>query len=281
MGFGAMFLSPQAWGYSIDERCDKLIAEGAMSECIVVMPDCFTRFGGAQYRNSSALGQYEDYLTGEIVPFVDHTFRTLSDKRHRAVMGKSSGGYGALTLCMKHPDLFSAIYCSAGDMYFEYCYLPDIPKCYSAVSSYGGLETFLDSFFKALKKSGDMITAINIIAMSAAYSPNPENKSFGFDLPFDDITGEWRPDVWAEWKKCDPVIMIERSGYRDALKQLNGLFLDCGSRDEYHLHVGARIFTKRLKDFSIPFEYEEFNDGHMNTGYRYDTALARISRIIH
>lgn len=280
MGFGTMFLAPQAWGYSIDERCDKLISEGLMKECIVVMPDCFTKYGGAQYRNSTALGNYEDYLIREIIPYVDCQYRTLSDKRHRGVMGKSSGGYASLTLCMTYPELFDACYCSSGDMYFDYAYLPDIPKCYNTIYSCGGLNAFLDKFYSAPKKTGDMITAINIIAMSAAYSPNPEHKPFGFDVPFDESTGELRTDIWNIWKQYDPVSMVERAICQDALKSIRGLYLDCGSRDEYHLHVGARIFTQKLKTYGIPHHYEEFNDGHMGTSYRYDVALSAVSEII-
>ncbi len=280
MGFGTMYLSPQAWGFSMDERCDMLIGEGRMKKSIVVMPDCFTKYGGAQYRNSTALGNYEDYLIREIIPYVDRQYRTLPDKRHRGVMGKSSGGYAALTLCMTYPELFEACYCSSGDMYFDYAYFPDIPKCYDTIHSCGGLNDFLNKFYSAPKKTGDMITAINIIAMAAAYSPNPDNKPFGFDLPFNESTGELRKDIWNIWKQHDPVSMIERATCRDALKNIRGFFLDCGSRDEYHLHVGARIFTQKIKTYGIPYHYEEFNDGHMGTSYRYDAALSAVSEII-
>jgi enterochelin esterase family protein len=47
---------------------------------IAVLPDCFTRYGGSQYVNSSATGNYEDYLTEEIIPFVDEQFSTIKDK---------------------------------------------------------------------------------------------------------------------------------------------------------------------------------------------------------
>jgi hypothetical protein len=43
---------------------------------IIVFPDCFTALGGNQYVNSSAIGNYADYLTREIIPFVDGEFRT-------------------------------------------------------------------------------------------------------------------------------------------------------------------------------------------------------------
>ena len=65
-----------------------------MGPAIFVFPDCFTSLGGNQYVNSSAIGAYADYLTREIIPFVDREFRTLASRDHRGCFGKSSGGYG-------------------------------------------------------------------------------------------------------------------------------------------------------------------------------------------
>jgi S-formylglutathione hydrolase FrmB len=280
MGFGTMLLSPQAWGYALDERCDKLIAEKKMPECIVVMPDCFTRWGGSQYMNSSAFGNYEDYVIKEIVPFVDLNYRTMARPEHRAVIGKSSGGYGALMLAMKYPEVFSTFYCSSGDMYFDYVYMPDFPKAYATIAKAGGLRGFFDGFFSARKKTMEMITAMNIIAMSAAYTPNPMTRPFGFDLPFDLETGELRETIWGQWKKFDPIRVLDQENYRNNFRKLKNAFFDCGSRDEYHLHVGARILTKKLQSLDLRYQYEEFDDGHMGTSYRYDIALPLVSRAI-
>ena len=76
---------------------------GKMGPAIIVFPDCFTALGGNQYVNSSAIGNYADYLTREIVPFVDREFRTLASREHRGCFGKSSGGYGSIIHGMKYP----------------------------------------------------------------------------------------------------------------------------------------------------------------------------------
>ncbi len=280
MGFGTMFLSPQAWGYSLDERCDVLISDGRMKPCLVVMPDCFTRWGGSQYLNSPALGRYRDYLVDELVPFVDSNYRTMAEPFHRAVGGRSSGGYGALRFVMDEASPFGACYASAADMYFEYCYQPDVPCCYDVLQRAGGLQPFVKSFFEAPKKNGDMITAMNILAMSAAYSPNPSVQPFGFDLPFDTETGALREDIWELWLRHDPVRILEQPESAARLHRLRCLLLECGKRDEYHLHIGARIFTQKLRQLGVRHEYEEFDDSHTGTGYRYQTALPKISRAI-
>jgi enterochelin esterase family protein len=83
-GRGKMLLNDAAFTPNFAERMDKLIGDGAIRPMIAVMPDCFTYYGGSQYINSSATGNYEDYLTREIVPFVDENFQTIQDKNARA-----------------------------------------------------------------------------------------------------------------------------------------------------------------------------------------------------
>ena len=271
-GTGRSFLNFQPWQPNIAERMDRLISHG-VPPAILVMPDCFTSFGGSQYINSTATGMYEDHLITEVVPLVDSSFNTLPGRDHRGIMGKSSGGYGALVLGMRHPDVFSAVACHSGDMYFELCYKPDFPKFVSAIERAGGLEVWWQQFNDKPKKSGSDFEAVNILAMAAAYSPDP-NKPLGIDFPFDLRTCQLRDDVWQRWLENDPVYMVDR--YADSLRSLKLLFLDCGFRDQYNLHFGARILTSRLEELGVPYEYEEFDDNHSNTSYRYDVSLPKV-----
>ena len=203
-GTGEMLLHRGPWSESLPDRLDRLIGAGKMGEAIVVMPDALTRYGGSQYLNSSATGRYEDHIVRELVPFVDRTWRTNG---RRAVTGKSSGGYGAMALAMRHPDLFQAVACHSGDLFFEYCYLPDFPKALDALRRHGGLAKFLKAWEKMTKRlAGNLHAAINTIAMASCYSPRGRR----FDLPFDEKTGELRTDVWRRWKSQDPVEMLDR-----------------------------------------------------------------------
>ena len=89
---------------------DKAIA-GGLKPMIVVMPDARTRAGGSFYVNSSADGRWEDFITHDLVQSIDSRFRTLpGDRRHRAIAGHSMGGYGALYLAFRHPDVFGSVY---------------------------------------------------------------------------------------------------------------------------------------------------------------------------
>jgi enterochelin esterase family protein len=148
-GRGKMLLNDSPFTPNLAERMDKLIAAETVRPMIAVMPDCFTHYGGAQYINSTATGNYEDYLTQEIVPFVDSNFRTISDRDARAVMGKSSGGYGALIMGMRHADIFGLVCSTAGDAYFEYCYPTDFPKAFRTIK--GDPQRFMREFWTTIR----------------------------------------------------------------------------------------------------------------------------------
>jgi enterochelin esterase family protein len=275
-GRGKMFLNDSAFTPNLAERLDKLISEDKIKPMIAVMPDCFTKYGGSQYVNSSATGNYEDYLTQEIVPFVDENFSTIAGKNSRAVMGKSSGGYGSLIMALRHADLFGLACSTSGDCYFDYCYLPDFPKAFRGLK--GNPNKLVEKFYdEEAKKGQNDFDALNILAMSACYSPNPESE-FGFDLPFDLKTSELREEVWQKWLEHDPVRLVEKSV--DNLKSLKLLYLDAGTRDEVFLDLGARILCERLKKFDVPHIQEEFDDGHRNINYRQNRSLELISENI-
>ena len=107
-----------------------------MGPAIIVFPDCFTALGGNQYVNSSAIGNYADYLTKEIVPFVDLQFRTLASREHRGCFGKSSGGYGAIVHGMKYPQTWGAVADHSGDAYFDFVYHHDWPNTLNELARY-------------------------------------------------------------------------------------------------------------------------------------------------
>jgi enterochelin esterase family protein len=263
----------QAWVPTIDERMNKLIASG-VPEMILVFPDCFTKYGGSQYLDSTAVGKYRSFLVKELIPFIDRKYKTVRNRSGRGVMGKSSGGFGAITLAMEYPELFSAVACHSGDMYFEYCYLPEFPLAVRGLARAGGLATFLKKFDAMPKTSREDHAVLNLIAMAACYSPNNRSKT-KFDLPIHEYTGELKLEVWKRWKEKDPVEILRK--HPNVLKDFNLVYLDCGLRDEFFLFLGARTFVQELKKAGINHEYDEFEEGHFNIQYRYDVSLTRLA----
>jgi enterochelin esterase-like enzyme len=276
--FGKAVLNIDPFSETLEARMNRLISEKKCNPMILVLVDCFTKFGGSQYINSTATGMYEDYITNEIVGFVDNKYNIS----HHAVMGHSSGGYGALVLGMRHPDIFQAIADHSGDSAFEYCYLPDFPKALEAYRRSGGYYSdprkwFVDFWQKPNKyEDRNDMTALNILAMAAHYSPNPKSPHLGCDFPFDLETGEINQDVWNRWTACDPTRMVAK--YQSDLRKLKLVYIDCGSKDEFNINLGCRILHSKLQEMGISHFYEEFEGGHSKISHRYDISLPMISR---
>jgi len=271
----------QPFARTVPERLDALVASGAVPPVVGVFVDGWTALGGSQWLNSSAIGDYRDYLARDVVAFVDRTLRTLPRAEARAVVGKSSGGYGALVMGRHHPDVFAHLGCHAGDAGFEYCYLPDFGKAAAALLGTDAAR-WLDDMRRRgreTKLRGDDHPVLNVLAMAAAYSPDPTAPA-GLGLPFDPETARIREEVWSRWLAEDPVRFVPQS--LGSFRRLRSLFLDCGTRDEFQLRWGARMVAASLQAAGIDFVHEEFEDGHRDVAYRYDRSLAylgpRLSR---
>lgn len=274
-GRGRQLLNDGPWAPALNERMDALIASGKCPPMILALPDCFTHLGGSQYLNSAGQGRYEDYVIEELVPAVDARFRTLPDPSHRGVMGRSSGGYGAITLGMKHPETFGAIACHSGDMFFEFIYAREFGPAIRRIRKAGGVAAWYQKFHAALRMRNDDHAPLDVLAMAACYSPNPKVPPAYADLPFDLETGAARPEVMARWRQHDPLHMVER--YAENLRRCRLLFVDCGSDDDFYLELGSRQLSAKLNALGVRHEYEEFEDGHMGISYRFDVSLPKMA----
>lgn len=277
-GSGESHANWKPFGYNVPERLDRLIAAGEMGPVIAVLPDCFTAYGGNQYIDSSATGRYMSYLVDEVIPLVEARFAVGRGREHRAVFGKSSGGYGALVHAMRRADVWGAAACHSGDAYFEYCYLPDFPRLLRKLLDHdGSVERYLAALWSREKLDQDDVMGIMTIGMAAHYDPDPD-APLGFQLPFDPKTGAIRRDRWERWLAHDPVRLVETSA--DALRSLRGLYIDCGTRDEGSLLWGARMLHARLDALGVPHAWHEFDDGHFDIDYRMNESLPFLYRAL-
>jgi S-formylglutathione hydrolase FrmB len=246
-------------------------------DAVVVLVDAFTAYGGSQFVDSPGTGKYHTYLCDEVVPFVDERFPTFADAAHRAIAGKSSGGYGAMITPMLRPDLFGALATHAGDAVFECCYQPDFPAAARALRDKydGSFERFWDSFrSRPAWTDEDDPVVMNTYAMAACYSANEDGT---VDLPFDVATGELRPDVWERWLAWDPVRMARLPEHAETLRGLRGIWIDAGRKDEYFLDLGATAFHRAALDAGAPDDavrFELFDGVHSGITWRYPLALS-------
>ncbi|WP_131740506.1 alpha/beta hydrolase [Actinomadura roseirufa] len=262
------------------ETADALFAAGDTPPAILVFVDAWTAYGGSQYVDSPGTGRYHSYICDEVVPWVDARYRTLDAPEHRAISGKSSGGYGAMITPMLRPDLFGALATHAGDALFEYCYLPEFPTCVRHLRAYDGdIGRWWDDFRgrTSFTRPEDH-ELLNLLAMTACYSASEDGRP---ELPFDPVTGVLRPEVWERWLAWDPVRMVP--GHAAALRSQRAIWIDAGTRDEWFLDIGAEAFRGALLDAGVAedvIRFELFDATHMGIDYRYPMALGWLCRRI-
>ena len=266
---------------TVIELVDELFADEKTPPCLVVMVDAWTSLGGSQYVDSTATGKYMTYLCDDVVSFVDAKYRTKPKREHRALTGKSSGGYGAMVVPMMRPDVFGALATHAGDALFELCYAKSFGETVRALRDhYGGsYEKFWADFRArpAFSKPSDP-TLLNDYCMAACYSADADGNVL---LPFDTATGERIPEVWARWLALDPVLMARKPEYAKALRSMRAIYIDAGKRDEYFLDLGAEAFHRELLKLGIQEHFFELFDAtHAAIEYRYPKAMAYLAERI-
>jgi S-formylglutathione hydrolase FrmB len=157
------------------------------------------------------------------------------------------GGYGTIRIGMKRPDVFSSLYamsscCLAANMLSR--------EDMAAAEGIRSLEDFGTAPF--LVKAA--------VAVSAAWSPNPKNPPFFFDLPLKN--GQPQPTVLGQWEANAPVSLV--SQYVPNLKRLRAMTFDVGEQDSAALTAGVRQLDRVLGQFDIPHGFEVYQGDHVN-----------------
>jgi len=275
MGHGGMWRNRSPFRQPFFELADQVLADPAVPPVILVHVDAWTAYGGSQFVDSPGTGRYHSYLCDEVVPFVDQHFRTLADRNHRAIAGKSSGGFGAMITPMLRPDLFGALASHAGDALYETNYLSEIGNAVRALREYDAdIWAFWDDFRSRdpFSKPSDQLLLL-YLGISACFSADPDGT---IQLPFHPRTGELDDAVWSRWLAWDPVRMLRVPEYAKAMTSMRAIWIGAGKNDDFHLGLGAQAFVEGLKTANlsedvIAFDLVEAN--HWTIESRYSTSL--------
>ncbi|GAA2614962.1 alpha/beta hydrolase-fold protein [Actinomadura fulvescens] len=275
-----MWRNRTAFRQPFPELADAVFARGEAPPAIVVYVDAWTSYGGSQFLDSPGTGRYHSYICDELVPWVDAHYRTLADRDHRAISGKSSGGYGAMITPMLRPDLFGALATHAGDALFEYCYMSDFGDAVRHLRAYEGdlMKWWSDFGSRVAFTKAEDGKLLELLGYTASYTAREDGS---LELPFDTVTGVLRPEVWQRWLDLDPVRMVPR--HADAMLSQRAIWIDGGTRDEWYLDVGAQAFRQALLDAGVKedvIHFELFDAAHGGIEYRYPLALAWLCRRI-
>jgi enterochelin esterase-like enzyme len=253
------------------ELADKDIAAGTSKEMILVSPDSFNKYNGAMYSSSPTNGDWETFLTKELVAYIDKSYRTLATRDSRGLAGHSMGGYGTWRLAMKYPDVFSSIYAMSS------CCLMNgtppagrggapgagaakqgAPPAAAAPAAVAAGATGNDKGGKGGAKGGRGGGFGNTaFAEAAAWSPNP-NKPLFFDQLNED--GKYNAAVGAKWMANSPLVMA--NFYVANLKKFKAIAMDVGLQDT--LYGSNRDMDALLTSLGVTHTYETYEGDHTN-----------------
>lgn len=222
-------IGAEQWSHEIHvpQTIEGAFAQGA-HEMIVVLPDSKTLHNGSMYSSSVTTGDFEQFISHDLVAYIDAHYRTLPNRLSRGLVGHSMGGYGATRIGMKHSDVFGSLYIMS-------------PCCLSPRPAGAG-NPEMDKALEAVRTPEDSAKLPFFpraqLATAAAWSPDPNNPPLYLDLPTKD--GRPQPDVLAKWTANAPLAFMDQ--YVANLRQYHAIAIDVGDQD------GLRTDTAKLHD---------------------------------
>jgi S-formylglutathione hydrolase FrmB len=235
--------------------------EGAFAqsarEMIVVLPDSKTIYNGSMYSSSATTGDFERFISHDVVAYMDAHYRTIPERTSRGLVGHSMGGYGASRIGMKHPDVFGVLYIMS-------------PCCMSPMGGGGGpipadrmkeMAIANEKKVAAAKSPAELAAespgfASAQFATAAAWAPDPKNPPLYFDLPTKD--GVPVPEIQAKFAANAPLAFVDQ--YIGNLKQYRAIAMDVGDQDG--LRFDAEKLHTILDNYGIANSFEIYSGTH-------------------
>jgi enterochelin esterase-like enzyme len=229
----------------VPQTIEGAFAQGAQ-EAIVVLPDSKTMHNGSMYSSSVTTGDFERYVSHDVVAYIDAHYRTIPNRESRGLVGHSMGGYGATRIGMKHSDVFGALYIMS-------------PCCLSARPA-GPSSPEFEAKLAAVKNAEDSAKLGFFeraqLATAAAWSPDPKNPPLYLDVAIKD--GVAQPEVLAKWAANAPLAFVDQ--YIGNLKQYRAISMDVGDQDG--LRVDAAKLHDVLDKYGIANSFEIYPGTH-------------------
>ncbi|HLH44570.1 MAG TPA: alpha/beta hydrolase-fold protein [Bryobacteraceae bacterium] len=232
-------------GNTMSAAADRAFALGGANQLILAMPNAYTLYQGSMFSNSVTTGDWESFIAKDLVEYMDSHYRTIPARASRGLAGHSMGGYGTIRIAMKYPQVFSSIYILSAC-----CLTPNLnPNPQSSARA---------EILKSPEEAAGAERAVaTLLAEAAAWSPNPQNPPFYFDLPAKD--GKIQPAVVARWIANAPLAMIDQ--YATSLKNLR-IGIDVGDKDG--LAASNRELNRVLNGYGIQTAFEVYDGDHTN-----------------
>ncbi len=270
--------------FLLKDILDEMISTGEIEPMVVVTPDCSNEFGGSFYTNSpeinavdslghpvyeSFAGDFEDFIVNDLLDYLSDWFSVDTLAQRRGISGHSMGGYGAMKLAMKHPELFGSVSSMSAPLAFPY--LQGLLPAMYAENNFTPGDT---AGFYAIEPSASKRVTSMMFAMGAAFTPHDyfdsdttyfhrlvhiQSLFIGVDLPFG-IDGQLAEEstIWQAWLDNDPLTMLVSGGYAASLAN-TAVYIDCGENDDLGFNYHAAAFHEALATIGIPHTYDLYS----------------------
>jgi S-formylglutathione hydrolase FrmB len=248
---------------------EKLAKEVAPMRVVVI--DGNDHWGGSQYVNSSAQGNYADYICDELVTAVEKFYPHAT---RRIIAGHSSGGFGALRLGIYKPHLFDGVIALSPDSYFQVTHLPLVQLAAVSNAPLAEVRDLMNAGGKKpLPKDGDFVYAL---ALCAAYAPVGRAHPGQFEWLYDEHH-KWRPEVWQRWLDADPLTIVQRD--KNAFLPTQAIYLEGAAQDQFKANIGARAIYEVIKNRPARSTFREPPGRHSDHTFdRLQAGLAWLYR---
>lgn len=251
------------YSLNIEKLMNEAILSGALPPCIAVFPDSYNSFYGSFYTNSVVTGLWADYISNDVVAYMDKNYRTIPEANQRILTGHSMGGNGALKIAMNHPEVFGLVYAlSPSALGWSEDFTIDNPS-FELISKTEKQEDFKNDFYSMV-----------FMAMGRSYSANTKSK-YMVDLPVQYKSGQrWIDSATLNiWNKELPLNMA--SERLRNLKQMKAIGIEYGINDEFaHIPTTCNKFKEKLDSAGIACTLIKFEGKH------YDQMAGDNGRIV-
>lgn len=233
-GFGDQ---PGSFLRSSRRQLDTFFASGENAPFMMVEIDGTGFSSGTFYMDSPVTGFWETYVTKEVIPYVDANYRTNGNGSARGICGFSMGGFGALNLALRHPDLFSSVYAMSPGVLSDGA-LPE------AMNTWAGDTAFLTAYGRVFAPVTD--------GSSPTFGQIPTLDGSSED---NEIVAKWYAGFGNFEEKVDDYLALDQ--------KLAGIGICYGTKDGYTwIPKGCENLAEMLKEKGITPTVFSFEGGH-------------------
>ena len=265
------------WGGSqssaslVMQLAETYINNGTIEPVIIVCANNSpSPFMGSFYVNSELNGNYEDYMTQELITWIEDNYRVKSGKNYRTLMGQSMGGYGSFRYGILHKDLYRGIAAHGSAINFDLA-IDAIVSEIKAENAPG------PSYFYDFNNG--LFTQM-IFAMAGAFAPNDNSGQTYIDpaiveFPIDE-QGNLIDTIYQKFIDNDPVSLISTLSPTDSVAILFG----DGRNDNLHLFPSNFAFKDTLEYYGLDYEYFDHTGKHAMPAEFRERALIFLDSIM-